>query len=67
MSTSSSFNPSILVRAIKESFTKLNPRVLWTNPVMLVVEILAVLTTYFAIRDMGGPMQFLQRLLHRRG
>jgi K+-transporting ATPase ATPase B chain len=54
MSTSSSsLNRSIVVRAIKESFTKLNPRVLWTNPVMLVVEILAVLTTYFAIRDIA--------------
>lgn len=53
MSTSSSFNRSILVRAIKESFTKLNPRVLWTNPVMLVVEILAVLTTYFTFRDIA--------------
>jgi K+-transporting ATPase ATPase B chain len=54
MSTrSSSINRSIIVRAIKESFTKLNPRVLWTNPVMLVVEILAVLTTYFTIRDIA--------------
>ncbi|SDI35001.1 potassium-transporting ATPase subunit KdpB [Desulfosporosinus hippei] len=53
MSTSSSFNRSILARAIKESFTKLNPRVLWTNPVMLVVEILAVLTTYFTLRDIA--------------
>jgi K+-transporting ATPase ATPase B chain len=51
MSTSSSINRPILARAIKESFVKLNPRVLWTNPVMLVVEILAVLTTYFTLRD----------------
>ncbi|AFQ44870.1 potassium-transporting ATPase subunit KdpB [Desulfosporosinus meridiei] len=53
MSTSSNFNRSILARAIKESFAKLNPRVLWTNPVMLVVEILAVLTTYFTLRDIA--------------
>ncbi len=51
MSASSSFNRSILARAIKESFAKLNPKFLWTNPVMLVVEILAVLTTYFTLRD----------------
>ena len=57
MSTSSSINRSILARAIKESFVKLNPRALWTNPVMLVVELLAVLTSYFTIRDMGGPMK----------
>ncbi|HEY8910791.1 MAG TPA: potassium-transporting ATPase subunit KdpB [Desulfosporosinus sp.] len=56
MSTStsnSSITRSIVVRAIKESFAKLNPRVLWTNPVMLVVEVLAVLTTYFTIRDIA--------------
>jgi K+-transporting ATPase ATPase B chain len=53
MSTGSSINRSILARAIKESFIKLNPRVLWTNPVMLVVEILAVLTTYFTFRDIS--------------
>jgi len=55
--TKSSITRPILTRAIKESFTKLNPRTMWTNPVMLVVEILAVLTTYFAIRDMGGLMK----------
>ena len=53
MSTSSSINRSILARAIKESFIKLNPKLLWTNPVMLVVEVLAVLTTYFTIRDIA--------------
>ena len=53
----SSITRSILARAIKESFTKLNPRSMWTNPVMFVVEILAVLTTYFAIRDIGGLMK----------
>jgi len=53
MSTKSSITPAILTRAVKESFTKLNPKVLWTNPVMLVVEILAVLTTYFTFRDIA--------------
>ncbi|SPF41226.1 potassium translocating ATPase, subunit B [Candidatus Desulfosporosinus infrequens] len=53
MSTSSRLNLAIFARAIKESFEKLNPLVLWTNPVMLVVEILAVLTTYFTIKDIA--------------
>lgn len=53
MSTRSSFSRPIFVKAIKDSFEKLDPRVLWTNPVMLVVEILAVLTTYFTIRDIA--------------
>ncbi|HBP64789.1 MAG TPA: potassium-transporting ATPase subunit B, partial [Desulfosporosinus sp.] len=44
-------SPAILARSVKEAFIKLNPKVLWTNPVMLVVEILAVLTTYFTLRD----------------
>ena len=35
----------ILVRAIADSFTKLNPRLMAKNPVMFVVEVGAVLTT----------------------
>ena len=53
MSKKSGLDRAILGQAAKESFTKLNPRVLWKNPVMLVVEILAVLTTYFTIRDIA--------------
>ncbi len=46
-----SFNSAILSRAVIDSFVKLNPMVLWKNPVMFVVEITAVLTTYFSVRD----------------
>jgi potassium-transporting ATPase ATP-binding subunit len=41
----------ILVRAIADSFTKLNPRLMAKNPVMFVVEVGAVLTTIQLIRD----------------
>lgn len=45
------FNSAILSRAVIDSFSKLNPRVLWKSPVMFVVEITAVLTTFFSVRD----------------
>ncbi|EGW36178.1 HAD-IC family P-type ATPase, partial [Desulfosporosinus sp. OT] len=54
MSDASGFNRAIFYAAVKESFKKLNPKVQWTNPVMFVVEVLAVLTTYFTIRDIGA-------------
>ena len=42
---------NILVPAIWESFKKLNPRVMWRNPVMFAVEIVAMLTTILFVRD----------------
>src|SRR5579872_42158 len=45
------FDPEILRRAIKESFVKLNPRLVAKNPVMFVVEVGAALTTVFVIKD----------------
>src|SRR5712675_1412097 len=42
---SSLFDPTIMRRAIGDSFVKLNPRVMARNPVMFVVEIGSVLTT----------------------
>ena len=45
------FDPEILRRALKESFVKLNPITLMKNPVIFVVEVGAVLTTLFLIRD----------------
>jgi K+-transporting ATPase ATPase B chain len=45
------FDPEILRRAIKESFVKLNPRIVAKNPVMFVVEVGAALTTLFVIKD----------------
>ncbi|AIE84121.1 potassium-transporting ATPase subunit KdpB [Fimbriimonas ginsengisoli] len=46
------FDPTILRRAVKESFFKLDPRLVAKNPVMFVVEVGSVVTTYFFIRDL---------------
>ncbi|MBZ5658770.1 MAG: potassium-transporting ATPase subunit KdpB [Acidobacteriia bacterium] len=45
------FDPEILGRAIRESFVKLNPRLVAKNPVMFVVEVGAALTTIYVIKD----------------
>src|SRR6266550_7377414 len=41
----------IMVRALADSFAKLNPRTMVKNPVMFVVEVGAVLTTLELVRD----------------
>ena len=41
----------IIVGAVKDSFLKLNPRTLMKNPVMFVVEIGSVVTTFDLVRD----------------
>ncbi len=46
------FEPSIVRRAVKDSFVKLNPRIVAKNPVMFVVEIGSAMTTYFFIRGL---------------
>jgi potassium-transporting ATPase ATP-binding subunit len=45
------FDREILRRAAKESFVKLDPRLVAKNPVMFVVEVGAALTTLFVIKD----------------
>jgi K+-transporting ATPase ATPase B chain len=45
------FDPEIINRATRESFVKLNPRMVAKNPVMFVVEVGAALTTVFVIKD----------------
>jgi K+-transporting ATPase ATPase B chain len=45
------YDPPIVKRAARESFVKLNPVTLAKNPVMLVVEVGAALTTVFLVRD----------------
>src|SRR2546425_11615339 len=45
------FDPEILSRATKDSFVKLNPRIVARNPVMFVVEVGAALTTVFVVKD----------------
>jgi K+-transporting ATPase ATPase B chain len=47
------FEPAIVRRAIADSFLKLNPRTLMRNPVMFVVEVGAVFTTFVWLRDIG--------------
>ena len=50
------FDPKIVVPAIGSAFAKLDPRVLITNPVMFVLEIVTILTTVIFVRDLftGG-------------
>jgi potassium-transporting ATPase ATP-binding subunit len=54
----STFNRAILVPAIPASFRKLNPRHMIRNPVMFVVEVVALLTTVLLVRDVAaGAME----------
>jgi K+-transporting ATPase ATPase B chain len=45
---------SLLLAAVRDAFVKLDPRVQARNPVMFVVEIGAVATTYLLIRHLTG-------------
>ena len=44
-------DPKMLWRSTPDALRKLDPRTLWRNPVMFIVEIGAVFTTVLAIRD----------------
>jgi len=48
------FDGALVRRALTESVTKLSPRHMARNPVMFVVEIGSVLTTFFLIRDFSS-------------
>jgi K+-transporting ATPase ATPase B chain len=48
------FDRSIMKRALKDSFVKLNPRTMMKNPVMFVVEVGAAMTTILAARDIAS-------------
>ena len=56
------FDPRLLKGALKESFKKLDPRILWSNPVMLCVEAGSVITTvnfvYALVSGKGDPAWF---------
>jgi K+-transporting ATPase ATPase B chain len=56
MPVSAMLDPKIVVPAIGAAFTKLDPRAMIKNPVMFVVEIVAILTTVIFVRDLvtGG-------------
>src|SRR5436190_20347241 len=51
------FDPAIVKRALVDSIKKLNPAVLYKNPVMFVVEIGAVVTTYYYIAQASGSLE----------
>ena len=55
--SSSILDPAILKPAVLQSLVKLDPRLMWHNPVMFVVEIVSTLTTILLIRDLivGAP------------
>jgi len=44
-------DPAIVRQAVIDSFRKLDPRHVWNNPVMFVVEVGSVLTTILWVRD----------------
>jgi K+-transporting ATPase ATPase B chain len=50
--------------AIRESFVKLNPRVLWKNPVIFVTAVVAALTTVLGLRDLGAGVPGAGTSLH---
>ena len=45
-------DPAILRPAVLQSLIKLDPRQMWRNPVMFVVEVVSTLTTILLIRDL---------------
>jgi len=50
---SATFNRAMVLRSLVDSVIKLSPRHMASNPVMFVVEIGSVLTTFYLIRDFG--------------
>jgi len=54
------WKPGLMRSSIKGSFLRLDPRTLWRNPVMFVVEIVSVITTIISISDLvhSGPFGF---------
>ncbi len=45
------FDVDLMWRSLPDAFRKLDPRLMWRNPVMFVVEIGSVLTTLLFVRD----------------
>src|SRR6202048_5265675 len=50
------WNAQIVKRALGDSFKKLSPRVMMKNPVMFVVEVGSLLTTFQLIRGLVAPI-----------
>ena len=55
---------ALIMRAIGDSFRKLNPRTLMKNPVIFVTEVVALVVTLFLIRDLalGHPVKFTAQI-----
>ncbi len=51
---SSFFNKAIFSQAMKDAFSKINPRMLVKNPVMFVVAVGSLISTYVVGVDIGG-------------
>ena len=53
----STFGTEMLIAALPGAFKKLDPRQMWRNPVMFIVEVGAAFTTVLAIAEpfLGGP------------
>jgi K+-transporting ATPase ATPase B chain len=47
------FDRDILLRAVRDSFLKLDPRQQARNPVMFIVEVGALVTSFFCLRDLA--------------
>lgn len=60
MNTRTGFNQASLGSAVRDAFRRLDPRTQLRNPVMLIVYIGAMLTTWFSVRDFvqGGRPAF---------
>ncbi len=54
------WQPKIIKAAVGGSFRRLDPRLLWHNPVMFVVEVVSVITTAISAHELitGGPFGF---------
>src|SRR5215211_9386555 len=50
------WNTQLVKRAVVDSFRKLNPPTIWKNPVMFVVELGSLLTTFQFIRGLVAPV-----------
>jgi K+-transporting ATPase ATPase B chain len=50
--------------AIRGSLAKLDPRVLWTNPVMFVTAVVAAMTTLLGLRDLAAGVPGAATSLH---
>src|SRR5579872_6648146 len=53
-------NPEILFPALKDAFTKLDPRIQLKNPVMFVTEVGALLTTIYVVFGIGNGSRLFE-------